>query len=46
MRTLIVYGRRYGATAGASEEVAKVLEGEGFDVKVVDAKSLISALGF
>ena len=38
MRTLIVYGTRYGATAGTSEEIAKVLQGEGFDVKVVNAK--------
>jgi len=38
MRTLIVYGTRYGATAGTSEEIAKVLQGEGFDVKVLNAK--------
>jgi menaquinone-dependent protoporphyrinogen oxidase len=38
MRTLIIYGTRYGATAGTSEEIAKVLQGEGFDVKVVNAK--------
>jgi menaquinone-dependent protoporphyrinogen IX oxidase len=38
MNTLIVYGTRYGATAGTSEEIAKVLQGEGFDVKVVNAK--------
>ncbi len=38
MKTLIVYGTRYGATAGTSEEIAKVLRGEGFDVKVVNAK--------
>jgi len=38
MRTLIVYGTRYGATAGTSEEIAKVLQGEGFDVKVVNGK--------
>jgi menaquinone-dependent protoporphyrinogen oxidase len=38
MRTLIVFGTRYGATAGTSEEIAKVLQGEGFDVKIVNAK--------
>ena len=38
MRTLIVYGTRYGATAGTSEEIAKILREEGFDVKVVNAK--------
>jgi menaquinone-dependent protoporphyrinogen oxidase len=38
MKTLILYGTRYGATAGTSEEIAKVLQGEGFDVVVVNAK--------
>src|SRR3989337_1255658 len=38
MKTLIVYGTRYGATAGTSEGIAKVLREEGFDVKVVNAK--------
>ena len=38
MRALIVYGTRYGATAGTSEEIAKVLRDEGFDVRVVNAK--------
>jgi menaquinone-dependent protoporphyrinogen oxidase len=38
IKALIVYGTRYGATAGTSEEIAKVLQGEGFDVKVVNAK--------
>ena len=38
MRTLIVYGTRYGATASTSEEIAKLLGEEGFDVKVVNAK--------
>ena len=38
MKTLIVYGTRYGATASTSEEIAKVLQGEDFDVKVVNAK--------
>jgi len=38
MNTLIVYGTRYGATTATSEEIAKVLQGEGFEVKVVNAK--------
>jgi len=38
MKAVIVYGTRYGATAGTSEEIAKVLQSEGFDVKVVNAK--------
>ena len=38
MKTLVVYGTRYGATAGTSEEIAKVLREEGFNVWVVNAK--------
>ncbi len=38
MKTLLVYGTRYGATTGTSEEIAKILQNEGFDVKVVNAK--------
>jgi menaquinone-dependent protoporphyrinogen oxidase len=38
MKTLIVFGTRYGATAETSGEIAKVLREEGFDVKVVNAK--------
>ncbi len=37
-RALIVYGTRYGATKGTSEEIAKVFREENFDVKVVNAK--------
>jgi menaquinone-dependent protoporphyrinogen oxidase len=37
-KAVIVYGTRYGATASTSEEIAKVLRGEGFEVKVADAK--------
>ena len=35
-KILIAYGTRYGATTSTSEEIAKVLQGEGFDVKVVN----------
>src|SRR5512136_275907 len=35
---LIVYGTSFGATKGTSEEIAKILREEGFDVKVVNAK--------
>ena len=42
MRTLIVYGTRYGATISTSEEIAKVLakvlQSEGLEVTVVNAK--------
>src|SRR3990170_603988 len=38
MKTLIVYATRYGATAGTSEEIARILREEGFDIKVVNAK--------
>ena len=37
-RALIVYGTRYRATESTSEEIAKVLQGEGLEVKVVNAK--------
>jgi len=38
VKTLIVFGTRYGATAGTSEEIARVLREEGFDVRVANAK--------
>jgi len=38
MRVLIVYATRYGATAGTTEEIAKILREEGFEVRVVNAK--------
>ncbi|MEM3578029.1 MAG: flavodoxin domain-containing protein [Candidatus Bathyarchaeia archaeon] len=38
MRALIAYGTRYGATAGTSEEIAKILREEGFDTKVANLK--------
>jgi menaquinone-dependent protoporphyrinogen oxidase len=38
MKTLIVYATRYGATASTSQEIAKILRNENFEVKVVDAK--------
>lgn len=37
-QVLIVYGTRYGATESTSEEIAKVLRGEGLEVRVVNAK--------
>ena len=37
-KILIAYGTRYGATASTAEEIAKVLQGEGFEVKVVNLK--------
>jgi len=38
MNTLLVYGTRYGATAGTSEEIAIVLRNEGHEVKIVNLK--------
>jgi menaquinone-dependent protoporphyrinogen oxidase len=35
---LIVYGTRFGATAGTAAEIAAVLRQEGIEVRVVDAK--------
>jgi menaquinone-dependent protoporphyrinogen oxidase len=38
MKALIVYGTRYGTTAGTSQVIAETLRQEGFEVEVVDAK--------
>ena len=38
MKTLIVYGTRYGATAEAAEEIARILREEGFNVRVINLK--------
>ncbi len=38
LKTLIAYGTRYGATAGTSEEIGKILREKGFDVKIVNVK--------
>ncbi len=38
MKVLIAFCTRYGATASTSEEIAKVLREEGFDVRVVNTK--------
>ncbi len=38
MKTLIVFGTRYGATASTSEEIAKVFRDADFHVDVVNAK--------
>jgi menaquinone-dependent protoporphyrinogen oxidase len=36
-KVLVVYGTRYGATEGTSEEIARVLRSERLDVSVVNA---------
>jgi len=36
-KIIVVYGTRYGATEGTSEEIAKGLRGEGLDVRVINA---------
>ena len=38
LKALIAYGTRYGATAGTSDEIAKILREEGFDTKIVNLK--------
>jgi menaquinone-dependent protoporphyrinogen oxidase len=38
LKSIIVYGTRYGATKGTAEEIAKVLREENFDVKIVNAQ--------
>jgi menaquinone-dependent protoporphyrinogen oxidase len=38
MKTLIAYGTRYGATAGTSEEIAKILRDEGIETKIANLK--------
>lgn len=45
LRTLIVFGTRYGATSQTAAEIAKVLEDAGFEVQVVDlAKASVDDL--
>jgi menaquinone-dependent protoporphyrinogen IX oxidase len=38
MKGIVVYGTRYGATKGTSEEIANILREENFEVKVVNAQ--------
>ena len=38
MNALIVYGTRYGATKGTADEIARILQEENVNVKVVNAK--------
>jgi menaquinone-dependent protoporphyrinogen IX oxidase len=38
MKTLIVYGTRYGATAKTAEEIAEVLRNKDIEVKISNAK--------
>jgi menaquinone-dependent protoporphyrinogen oxidase len=37
-KALIVYGTRFGATAGTSEEIAHILRQEGWEASVINAK--------
>ncbi len=39
MKALIAYGTRFGATAGTAQEIAKVLEEDGVEVKVANLKT-------
>lgn len=38
MKALVVFGTRYGATAGTAEEIVKVLRAEGLDARLVNAR--------
>ena len=38
MKGLIVYGTKYGATQGTSEEIARILREENLEVKIVNAR--------
>ena len=38
MKGIIIYGSRYGATKETAEKIAKILQAENFDLKVVNAK--------
>src|SRR5512136_807664 len=38
MRGLIVYGTSFGATKGTSEEIARILREEKFDIKIVNVQ--------
>jgi len=38
-KILIAYGTRYGATTSTAEEISKVLQGEGFEVKAINLKT-------
>ncbi len=39
MKALIAYGTRYGATAGTSQEIGKILGEKGFNVKIADVRA-------
>jgi menaquinone-dependent protoporphyrinogen oxidase len=39
VKALIAYGTRFGATAGTAQEIAKVFEQEGMEVKVANLKT-------
>jgi menaquinone-dependent protoporphyrinogen oxidase len=38
LKALIAYATRYGGTTGTSEEIARILREEGFDVKMINTK--------
>jgi len=38
LKALIAYGTRYGATAGTSEEIGRILREKRFDVKIVNVR--------
>ena len=40
MKTLIVYGTRYGTAAEIAEEIGKVIENEGIEVDLIDSRDI------
>jgi menaquinone-dependent protoporphyrinogen oxidase len=38
LKALIAYATRYGGTTGTSDEIARILREEGFDVKIINTK--------
>lgn len=40
MKTLIVYGTRYGTAAEIAEEIGKVMENEGVEVDLIDSRGI------
>lgn len=40
MKSLVVYGSRYGTAAEIAEEIAKIIKGEGIEVDLVDVRGI------
>jgi menaquinone-dependent protoporphyrinogen oxidase len=44
VKTLIVYGTRYGATAGTAEEIARIFHEKGLEIKVANLTEKIQGI--